>query len=116
MLRLTDVKIRKYKSFETTSSVTLDKKITTLVGVNESGKTAFLESIAKTNYFDSDDSKFEFNTDFDYPRKEKKKMERENIDPIAIELTYEISDKLLKKIHDEFGNKRMEKNVILKTH
>lgn len=114
MLKLINVKILKYKSFETTSTVMINPKITTLVGVNESGKTAFLEAMAKTNYFDKNDTKFEFDTDYDYPRKEKKKMEREKIDPEAIQLTYKISDDLLDQIFKDVGNK-MDKIIKIST-
>jgi predicted ATP-dependent endonuclease of OLD family len=44
------------------------RKITVLVGMNESGKTSVLECLAKTNYFE-DDEKFKFNETLDYPRK-----------------------------------------------
>jgi predicted ATP-dependent endonuclease of OLD family len=100
-IRLKKVKIFKYKSFEIASEIDIDEEITTLVGVNESGKTAFLEAVAKTNYFENDD-KFTFNTDFDYPRREKKRMERDGNNPIAISLTYQITEEIKKKISDEF--------------
>ena len=75
MLILKEVKITKYKSYLETQLVPIEDKITTLVGKNESGKTAFLEAIAKFNYFEKD-SKFQFDVTADYPRNELKKYQR----------------------------------------
>lgn len=43
--------VNKYKSYTTKQEVQLESDVTTLVGKNESGKTAFLEVLAKLNYF-----------------------------------------------------------------
>ena len=51
---LKEVKIHKYKSFITEQSFSVENKITRIVGKNESGKSAILEAIAKTNYFEDD--------------------------------------------------------------
>jgi recombinational DNA repair ATPase RecF len=51
MFILKQVKVDKYKSYTTPQEVQLESDVTTLVGKNESGKTAFLESLAKFNYF-----------------------------------------------------------------
>lgn len=48
MLTLKEVKIAKYKSYLETQVVSIEDKITTLVGKNESGKTAFLEPTLRT--------------------------------------------------------------------
>lgn len=53
-MKLTAVKIHKYKCIETEQSFNIDSDITVLVGMNESGKTSVLEAIAKTNYFQKD--------------------------------------------------------------
>jgi AAA15 family ATPase/GTPase len=65
MLRLKEVKVSKYKSYLETQVVSIEDKITTLVGKNESGKTAFLEAIAKFNYFEKD-PKFQFDVTADF--------------------------------------------------
>ena len=51
-LVLKEVKVYKYKCFLNEQKVAIDPKTTTIVGMNESGKTSFLSAIAKTNYFD----------------------------------------------------------------
>lgn len=101
-MKLINVEIHKYKSFETNQSFELDKDITILVGMNESGKTAALEAIAKTNYFQDDDL-FKFNLTHDYPRKEKKKIDKNGENPNAITCTYEIPEWLFEKISNDVG-------------
>ena len=102
MLTLKEVKIAKYKSYLETQVVSIENKITTLVGKNESGKTAFLEAIAKFNYFEKD-PKFQFDVTADYPRNELKKYQRENEPIEVIKCTFEISDELLQEISEELG-------------
>ena len=51
MIKLKSVTIHKYKCIESDQSFEIRPDITILVGMNESGKTAILESIAKSNYF-----------------------------------------------------------------
>ena len=66
---LKKVTIHKYKSFLTEQSYTVEDRITRIVGKNESGKTALLEALAKSNYFE-DNADFQFDKDLDYPRSE----------------------------------------------
>lgn len=101
-MKLNSVTIHKYKCIETEQSFEIENDITVLVGMNESGKTSALEAIAKTNYFQKDD-KFLFNKTHDYPRKEKKKLDKSGEDPIAITSTYTISDKLKQEIAADIG-------------
>ena len=101
-MRLIKVQIEKYKSFESTQEIAIEDDITILVGMNESGKTAALEAIAKTHYF-QDDKLFQFNSTHDYPRREKKKMDKSGVKPQAITCTYEIDDLLLSQIEHELG-------------
>lgn len=101
-MKLKNVIIHKYKSFETDQRFDIEPDITALVGMNESGKTSALEVIAKTNYFQDDDD-FKFNLTHDYPRREKKKVEKKGENPKAITCTYEISNKLLVDIENELG-------------
>ena len=102
IMKLKKVIIHKYKSFETDQSFEVEPAVTTLVGMNESGKTSALEVIAKTNYFQEDED-FKFNMTHDYPRREKKRVEKNKETPKAITCTYEISDELLHSIELEVG-------------
>ena len=75
------VTIHKYKSFLTEQTYEVESQITRIVGKNESGKTALLEALAKSNYFE-DNAEFQFNKDLDYPRSELTKVRTENPDDL----------------------------------
>lgn len=102
MITLVEAEVNKYKSFSTIQNVKFDPKITTLVGMNESGKTAFLEALAKVNYF-MEDKKFKFDTIQDYPRKELKTYQKKGTDETVIKCKFSISDELLSKIQEDVG-------------
>lgn len=101
-MKLIKVTIHKYKSFEQEQNFEVQDDVTILVGMNESGKTSVLESIAKTNYFQND-KKFKFNLTHDYPRREKKNIDKSNVEPSAITCIYSVSDDLIKQIDTKVG-------------
>jgi len=101
-MKLKEVTIHKYKSFESEQKFDLENDVTILVGMNESGKTSALEAIAKTHYFQDDES-FKFNATHDYPRKDKKRMEKNEENPEAITCVYEIDSNLQQSIEKEMG-------------
>ena len=95
-MKLTNVTIHKYKSYDQSQSFPIDNDITIIVGKNESGKTAILEAIAKTNYF-SDDGEFKFNPTHDYPRKEKRNTTNlGKLEMLFLALTYLKKKKLVR--------------------
>ena len=102
MLILTSVEINKYKSFSTTQTTNIENDITVIVGKNESGKTAFLEALAKFNYF-QDDDKYKFDVTSDFPRAELKKYQRSGEHCEMIRCAFKISDELLSEIHADIG-------------
>lgn len=106
-MKLKKVEIKKYKSFEESQEFEIEDDITILVGMNESGKTSALEAIAKTNYFQDDDS-FKFNVTHDYPRRQKKKMDKSGITPEAVICTYEIDSNLINEIESDLGKDTLE--------
>lgn len=97
---LKKVTIHKYKSFLTEQSYTVEEQITRIVGKNESGKTALLEALAKSNYFE-DNADFQFDKDLDYPRSELTKVRTEN--PKVLTCEYELSDEDVKSVEDVFA-------------
>jgi predicted ATP-dependent endonuclease of OLD family len=101
-MKLKEVTIHKYKSFESEQKFELENDITILVGMNESGKTSALEAIAKTRYFQDDES-FKFNATHDYPRKDKVRMDKSGENPQAITCVYEIDSPLLESVEIEMG-------------
>lgn len=112
MITLTKATIHKYKCIENTQSFDVEKDVTVLVGMNESGKTSILEALAKVNYFENDNN-FKFNLTHDYPRKQKKSIDKSEDDPIAIELCYIIDNNLANKIEADIGVKLSHKNFSL---
>jgi len=103
MLKLVKVNINKYKCFNKRHSVKIDSNITTLVGRNETGKTAFLEALAKLNYFDKQNTNFKLNRILDYPRIELNDLLYNNEDKEAIRCTFEINRKLINDIENDLG-------------
>jgi len=101
-IKLKQVTINKYKSIQTPQTVQIDPAITTMVGMNESGKTSFLTVLAKTNYF-NDDEDFVFDTTQDYPRNELIDFQHSDEDCDIIKCKYEISSELLKEIELDLG-------------
>ena len=101
-MKLTKVTIHKYKCVESEQTFDVNEEITVLVGMNESGKTSVLEALAKSNYFQKDE-KFKYNTTHDYPRREKKALDKSGEDPKVLTCTYSITDNLLQKIAEDLG-------------
>lgn len=102
MIKLKNIEILKFKSFTLPQKIVVENDLTVLVGMNESGKTSVLECLAKTNYFEKDE-KFSFNQTLDYPRKEKKAIDKSGVIPEAINCTYELSDEIINLIKEEIG-------------
>lgn len=102
LITLTKVTINKYKSIQKTQEVDIDSAITTIVGMNESGKTNFIQAIAKSNYV-NDDQNFKFDTTQDYPRNELVDFESSGKDGEIIKCDYKISEGLLKEIETDVG-------------
>lgn len=113
-MKLVQVTINKYKSFLTQQTVSIEDSVTRLVGKNESGKTAFLEALAKYNYFDKSDKKFVYDKTHDYPRNELKTYEQQNPNNscIVVSCVFEISDTLLKEIQDDVGKGTFNQKTI----
>ena len=78
----------------------VESQITRIVGKNESGKTALLEALAKSNYFE-DNVDFQFDKDLDYPRSELIKVRTEN--PKVLTCEYELSDEDVKSVEEFFA-------------
>ncbi|MCK4814553.1 AAA family ATPase [bacterium] len=113
-MKLKEVTIHKYKCIESDQSLEIENDISILVGMNESGKTAILETIAKTNYFQEDED-FKFNLTHDFPRKEKKKIDKSGTNPSAVTCKYELGDNLFNKIESELGDGVLKEKTFLVT-
>ncbi len=102
MIKLKEVTINKYKVFTEPQQVVIEDDITALVGLNESGKTAFLETLAKLNYFD-EDPEFAFNPLTDFPRNELKEYENQIDETEVVLCKFEIEGELLAEIEKDIG-------------
>ena len=99
-MKLTKATVHKYKSFLTEQSIDVEPEITRIVGKNESGKSALLEAMAKSFYYDDQDSTFKFDKDLDYPRSELIRVRKDN--PAAVTCEYSLSDQELDTIEKSF--------------
>lgn len=115
MLKLSKVTIHKYKCIESDQEFDVSDDITVLVGMNESGKTSVLEAIAKTNYLDDSDDSFKFKATHDYPRREKKKMEKSGQKAKAVTCAFKVNEALLKTISSDVGEGTFTKAEVSKT-
>lgn len=102
MIKLINAIIEKYKPIEKPQSFAVEDDVTVLVGMNESGKTSILEALAKSNYFEKDEN-FKYSLNYDYPRRQKKRVDKSGENPVAVELTYEIDPELVNLITDDIG-------------
>ncbi len=106
---LKKVTIHKYKSYVTEQSFNIENGITRIVGKNESGKSALLEVLAKTNYFESNEA-FRFDKTMDYPRAELAKVQ--SMTPNVVTCDYYITDDIWTEIENELGTNILSSRII----
>lgn len=100
MIRLKSVTINKYKSIETEQTFEVEPDVTVLVGKNESGKTAILEAISKSNSYRNE----RLDAKFDFPRKEKKRYDKAGADVTSIRCTYCLTEASRAEIQAAMGD------------
>lgn len=101
LMKLIDAQVTDYKCIDDSNLVAIDQ-VTCLVGKNESGKTTFLEALAKLNPIEGKGTFI----DLDYPRKRMrdyraKKAAGEKV--LAVRATFEMSKDEIEEINEEFG-------------
>lgn len=98
---LVSVKVGPFKSINIPQDVIIDKEVTVLVGMNESGKTVFLQSLEKSN--DALGISI-FNPIDDYPRKDLPSyLKRHKTNPAEVtKITYCLSDEEIADLNKEF--------------
>src|SRR4051812_13160155 len=101
-MRLLRARVTNYKSIDDSSWVVIDD-ITCLVGKNESGKTAFLQALAKLNPVPGQAGTFDVT--LEYPRKRLNRYKREHDDNPAtvVEAVYRLDDAAVGWIERDFG-------------
>lgn len=97
---LSNAQVRSFKSIEKSGDVSIDPKVTILVGQNESGKTAFLQALHKSA---SVEPNVKFNITEDYPRKNLNSYEKEHANNPAVvtELTYILNKEEIQSINSD---------------
>lgn len=100
-MHLTSAIVRKFKSIDDSEVVRFEPDVTCLVGRNESGKTAFLEALARLNPLAGDPLAFDELRD--YPRRLHGR-ERERIaGTVPVSATFELDDDDVDDLWGEFG-------------
>lgn len=108
-MKLIQAHVTDYKCIDDSNPVEIDQ-VTCLVGKNESGKTTFLEALAKLSPLEGDAVFGEL----DYPRKRlrdyrAKKAEEEKVQ--AVSATFELTKQEMQALEAEFGEGILTKNT-----
>lgn len=110
-MKLTKVRIQKFRSITDTGWFTVDDLVTGLVGKNESGKTNILQAMYKLNSIDNHEEGF--NVDQDYPRKEMtryKKTTHDSSPAEVISAKFKLNSAEIRKIEENLGKGVIEDN------
>ncbi|GAB2766852.1 hypothetical protein GCM10027039_30190 [Terrabacter koreensis] len=106
-MRLVKVNLRRYRSIEEGGTFEIQPDVTCLVGKNESGKTAVLQSLYKSNPVD----RAKFDEGIDFPSRMTR--ERKGTDSIPVsDLTYELADEDITFIESRFGEGVMRSHIV----
>jgi len=98
-MRLSRVRIENYRSIEDSGWIEVEPEITSLVGKNESGKTAFLQALFKLNPIEP----AEYQEILDFPSRLTRKR-KETDDPIRVcTAEFELTDHELEVIEADVG-------------
>ena len=115
-MKLKKITIHKFKSINTDQSINIEDDITILVGMNESGKTACLEAMAKTNYHQSDGKLSSFSETHDYPRRDRTNLRRGKSLDKAITCEYEIDKDTLSLVEQKICPGILSDKTIIQEH
>ncbi len=98
---LTSASVRKFKSIDDSGVVRFEPDVTCLVGRNESGKTAFLEALARANPVAGDPQHFDELRD--YPRSLRARERAMVADTVPVSATFELRDEDVEALWARFG-------------
>ncbi len=101
-MKLTTVRITKYRPIEDSTEIQIEPDVTCLVGKNESGKTAVLQALRRLNPTEA----VVFKPTDDYPRQDLTKYENredKTKQPIAVEATFVLEPLELAEIESKYG-------------
>ena len=100
-MKLKKYRVQNYKNIHDSGIIGVDNHITCLVGKNESGKTALLEALCKTNPADS--TVTGFNDQVDYPKKRMPTNNADVRDIAIVECNYELEDTDIQEVKKILG-------------
>jgi AAA domain, putative AbiEii toxin, Type IV TA system/AAA domain len=100
-MHLTSAIVKRFKSIDDSEVVRFERDVTCLVGRNESGKTAFLEALARLNPLPDDPLAFEELRD--YPRRLQALQRDEIAGTVPVSATFELDDADVDDLWGEFG-------------
>lgn len=100
-MKLTHVRVTKYRCIEDSGEVPIEPDITALIGRNESGKTAFLQALRRLNPADG----ARIDVVADYPRNQLAAYRRrhERAPDTVASARFELSDEDLREVERRFG-------------
>jgi predicted ATPase len=98
---LTSALVRKFKSIDDSGVVRFEPDVTCLVGRNESGKTAFLEALARANPMPGDPQRFDELRD--YPRALRAREHELVPETVAVSASFELCEEDVEALWAEFG-------------
>lgn len=105
-MKLKQFRVREFRSIWDSGPIDVDDTVTCLVGKNESGKTALLHALYRTNPILPDDANFDLT--FDYPKQEVEdyriQVEKNSRRPAnVVDCTYQLDENELAPIETSFG-------------
>jgi energy-coupling factor transporter ATP-binding protein EcfA2 len=100
-MHLTSAIVTKFRSIDDSEVVRFDPEVTCLVGRNESGKTAFLEALARLNPLPEDPLAFEELRD--YPRRLRGRSAAEIAETVPVSASFELDDADVDDLWGQFG-------------
>jgi predicted ATPase len=98
---LTSALVRKFKSIDDSGVVRFEPDVTCLVGRNESGKTAFLEALARASPMAGDPRRFDELRD--YPRGLRARERALIADTVPVSASFELRNEDVRALWAEFG-------------
>lgn len=110
-MKLVSARVKNYKSIEDSEPTSIEPDVTTLVGKNESGKSAFLEALYRLNPGGAG-LRNNFEELYDYPRR-KRSMDRSGIlETQPVEAEFELDNKDIQAVEEQFGSGILQSNII----
>ena len=100
-MHLKSANVRKFKSIDDSEVVRFEPDVTCLVGRNESGKTAFLEALARANPLAGDPVAFDELRD--YPRRLRGRDRAGIAETVPVTASFELDDADIDDLWREFG-------------